>query len=125
MAMISRDEAIARLRQEFIAMTDDDHSMCRVAAERGIFCNGFARYSDAELREHYWWIVRKKPDISRADLESLANLWQLAQQEVQKMPCACDVQTRLHDTCRGWHDFTNDQLAAYFEQIVGSPVRVI
>lgn len=125
MAMISRDKAIAELRQQFIAMTDDDHSMCRVAAERGIFCNGFARYSDAELREHYWWIVRKKPDISRDDLESVANLWQLAQQEVQKMPCACDVQTKLHDTCRGWHDFTNEQLATYYEQIVGTPVRVI
>jgi hypothetical protein len=69
--------------------------------------------------------VRKQPNISRDALESLANLWQLAQQEVKEMPCACDVQTRLHDTCRGWHDFTNDQLAAYYEQIVGEPVRVI
>ena len=46
-------------------------------------------------------------------------------QDVQQMPCACDVQTKLHDTCRGWHDFTNDQLAAYYEQIVGKPVRVV
>ena len=106
-------------------MTDDEHSMCRVAAERGIFCNGFARESDADLRARYWWIVRKRPDITRQELESLANLWQLAQQDVQQMPCACDVQTRLHDTCRGWHDFTNDELAAYYEQIVGKPVRVV
>ena len=125
MAMISRDEAIAQLREQFLAMTDDEHSVCQVAADRGIFCNGFRRYSDTELRDRYWWIVRKKPDIARPDLENLANLWQLAQQEVQQMPCACDVQTRLHDTCRGWHDFTNDQLATYYEQIVGKAVRVI
>lgn len=125
MPEISRDEAIAELRRQFLMMTDDEHSMCSVAAERGIFCNGFARFSESDLRERYWWIVRKHPAMSRADLENLANLWQLAQQEVQEMPCACDVQTRLHDTCRGWHDFTNDELAMYYEQILGRPVRVV
>jgi hypothetical protein len=125
MAIISRDEAITQLRAQFLAMTDDEHSMCRVAADRGVFCNGFARFSESELRERYWWIVRKQPNIDRQSLESIANLWQLAQQDVQQMPCACDVQTKLHDTCRGWHDFTNEQLATYYEQIVGKPVRVV
>jgi hypothetical protein len=125
MAIISRDEAITQLRAQFLAMTDDEHSMCRVAADRGVFCNGFSRFSETELRERYWWIVRKQPNIDRQSLESIANLWQLAQQDVQQMPCACDVQTKLHDTCRGWHDFTNEQLAMYYEQIVGKPVRVV
>ena len=125
MATMTRDQTIAELRHRFQVMTDDEHSMCRVAAEKGIFCNGFSRFSDDELREKYWWIVRKRPSLTRDELESLANLWQLAQQDVQHMACACDVQTRLHDTCRGWHDFTNDQLATYYEQIVGTPVRVI
>lgn len=125
MATITRTQAITDLREQFLAMTDDDHSMCQVAADRGIFCNGFSRFSDAELRERYWWIVRKRPGITRDEIEALANLWQLAQQDVQRMPCACDVQTKLHDTCRGWHDFTNEQLALYYEQIVGRPVRVV
>ena len=125
MATITRNEAISGLRQQFLSMTDDEHSMCRVAAEKGIFCHGFHKFTDAELRERYWWIVRKRPSLTREELESLANLWQLTQQDVQGMACACDVQTKLHDTCRGWHDFTNDQLAMYYEQVVGTPVHVI
>jgi hypothetical protein len=125
MSSMSRDEAINRLRDELVRMTDDEHCMCTVAAEKRIFCNGFAQFSDDELRRRYWWIVRRRPSITREQLEQIANDWQLAQQEVKDMPIACDVQRRLHDTCRGWNDFSNEQLAKFYEQFVGEPVTVV
>jgi hypothetical protein len=41
------------------------------------------------------------------------------------MPLACDVQTKVHDTCRGWNDFTNEQLGIYLKQLTGDDVRVL
>ncbi|HUP59984.1 MAG TPA: hypothetical protein VNA69_06155 [Thermoanaerobaculia bacterium] len=125
MSSMTRDEAINRLRDELVRMTDDEHCMCSVAAAKRIFCNGFAQFSDDELRRRYWWIVRRRPSITREQLEQIANDWQLAQQEVKDMPIACDVQRRLHDTCRGWNDFSNEQLAKFYEQFVGEPVEVV
>ena len=124
MSSLTRDEAISRLRNEFVAMTDDEHCMCRVAAERGIFCRGFNQFSDDELRRRYWWIVRRRPSLTREQLEQIANDWQLTQQEVKDVPVACDVQARLHDTCRGWDDFSNDQLAQVYQQLTGETVLV-
>lgn len=121
---IPREEAIARLRDALAAMATPDACVCKVAAERGIFCRGFARYDDEELRRRYWWIARRNPGMSRDELESLANVWQLSQQEVQQLPTACDVQARAHDTCRGWEDFTNEQIAGFLRQVTGEAVRI-
>jgi hypothetical protein len=109
---MTREEAIARIRERLVALTDEENCVCKVAAERRIFCNGFRRWTDKELRERYWWIVRKRPDITRAELERVANDWQLAQQDVRDVAIACDVQTTIHDTCRGWDDFTTEDLIA-------------
>ena len=49
--------------------------MCRVAADRGIMCRGFAHFSDAELRDNDAWLLRKNPSMSREELEDLANKW--------------------------------------------------
>jgi hypothetical protein len=112
-----REELIAGLREALVGLTTDEKSMCQVAAERGIFCRGFLQYSDQELRNRYWWLVRKRPDMTRAELENLANEWQLSQQDVRDTALACDVQTKVHDTCGGWDGFTDDQLAAFYKQI--------
>jgi len=125
MSSMTRSEAIAHLRTEFLKLTDDDHSICSVAAERGIFCHGFLQFSEEDLRKRYWWIVCRRPSITRAELEQIANAWQLTQQEVRDVPLACDVQTRLHDTCRGWDDFTNEQLATAYQQLTGEAVSVL
>ena len=109
---MTREEAIARIRERLQSLTDDENCICKVAAERGIFCRGFRRWSDAELRERYWWIVRKKPDITRVELEAIANQWQLAQQDVRHVTLSCDVQQQIHDTCRGWDDFSTEDLVA-------------
>lgn len=121
---ITRNEAIARLREQLVRLTDEDTCMCKVATDKKIFCRGFAPLSDATLRERYWWIVRRRPDISRAELELIANDWQLAQQEVREVPLACDVQTKAQDTCRGWLDFDNEQLAQFYNELTGKQVRI-
>lgn len=121
---ITREEAVNRLRGAFLGITDEENCLCKVAAERGLFCSGFQRYSDDDLRQRYWWIVRKRPEITRQELETLANDWQLAQQDVRNLPLACDVQSRLHDTCRGWNDFTDQQLAAAVREVLGEEVVV-
>jgi hypothetical protein len=122
---VPRQDAIARLRKELLRFTDEENSVCKVAAERGIFCSGFHRYSDAELRKRYDWIADRRPDLSREELETIANDWQLAQQEVFELPTACDVQQRVHDTCRGWNDFTNEQLARFYQQMTGEEISIV
>ena len=124
MSSLTREEIISRLRDEFTALTDEDHCMCSIAAERGIFCRGFRQFSEEDLRKRYWWIVRRRPSITREQLEQIANDWQLAQQEVKETPLACDFQTKLHDTCRGWDDFSNEQLAKAYQQVTGEKVLV-
>ncbi|MGZ5432361.1 MAG: hypothetical protein ACXW31_12590 [Thermoanaerobaculia bacterium] len=121
---MTREEAIARIREKLVSLTDEENCMCKVAGDRGIFCNGFRQFGDKELRERYWWIVRKRPDITRAELETIANDWQLAQQDVRELPVACDVQTKVHDTCRGWNDFSNEQLGLFVKQLTGEEATV-
>lgn len=124
MPIMSRQTAINRIREALEMLTDEETSICKVAADHGIFCNGFNRYTDNELRRRYGWIVRKRPNMSREDLEEIANNWQLAQQQVHDAEFACDVQTKLHDTCCGWDDFTNEQLEGFYQQVTGREVRV-
>ena len=125
---ISRAKAIAILRHEFmkeLESRDGETSMCKLAAERGIFCHGFAQYGDGQLRRVYDWIASKDATATREDLEEIANRWQIARQEFREMPLACDVQQREHDTCRGWDDFTNEQLAGYIAEVAGKDVVVV
>ena len=121
---LSRNEIVSRLRRELMKSTDVETSACKLASDKGVFCTGFKRYTDAELRERYNWIVRKRPDMTRDQLEQIANDWQLAQQEVHEMPIACDVQAKLNDTCRGWTDFNDEQLAKFYYQLTGKEVVV-
>ena len=126
--LISRAKAIAILRHHFmkeLEASDGETSMCKLAAERGIFCHGFSQYGDGQLRRVYDWIAQKDATATREELEELANRWQIARQEVREMPLACDVQQREHDTCRGWDDFTNEQLAGYVAETTGKAYVVV
>src|SRR4051794_7763491 len=98
----SKQEAIDLLRSELLKLTDDDNSICKVAADRGIFCKGFQRYSEGGLRRRYEWLQKQEPEIPRDELEDRANHWQLARQELHEAPLACDVQQKEHDVCGGW-----------------------
>jgi hypothetical protein len=121
---IPRTEMIALLRAELMRLTDEDNSICKVASERGIFCQGFSRSSDGGLRRCYSWLDKRRTGMSREELEDLANRWQLARQIVDDLPLACDVQQREHHTCRGWDDFTNEELSGFVAELTGRSVVV-
>lgn len=121
---ISREEAIRRIRGALLSMVDEDHSLCQIAAQRGVFCQGFRRYSDQEFQQRYEWLVKRNPGLSRDQIEELANRWQLARQIVDEVPLACDAQQIEHDVCRGWDEFSNDELARYCRELTGTSVDV-
>jgi hypothetical protein len=120
---ISRPALIAALREE-LNRRAGEMSICRLAAQTGIFCKGFRRYSDAELQERYGWISKKNPDVPREELEEIADRWQLARQDVLDVPTSCDVQQLEHDACHGWDDFGDDQLARFLRELTGRNVVV-
>ena len=58
------------------------------------------------------------------ELEEIADRWQMARQDVDQLPVACDVQQKVHDTCRGWDDFSNEQLSTFLHELTGRDVAV-
>lgn len=120
---ITRSEAITLLRNELTKFTSDETSICQAAADRGIFCRGFQQYSDGGLRRTYSWLSKRHPG-TREELEDLANSWQLARQEADQLPLACDVQQKEHDSCNGWDDFSNDELARFCLELTGQTIVV-
>lgn len=122
-ACISREQAIQQIRSALLRLVDDDHSVCEFAAEKGILCRGFRRFTDEELRECYYWLAHRAK--SRQELEDLANRWQLARQILHEVPLSCDVQTIEHDVCRGWDGVTNEDLSRYCRELLGISVTVI
>ena len=120
---ISRPALIADLREELMRRAGG-MSICRLAAQTGIFCNGFRRYSDAELKERYAWISKKNPGVPRPELEAVADRWQLARQDVLGALTSCDVQQLEHDACGGWDDFKDDDLARFLLELTGRRVVV-
>ncbi|MGH9315910.1 MAG: hypothetical protein ACRD1P_02225 [Thermoanaerobaculia bacterium] len=121
----SRDEAIGRLRECLLKLTDAEHSMCQVAAELKIFCRGFCRWDETELRRRWQKVLGKNSGLTRAQLEELANLWQLTEQVAQRVALACDAQRSAHGVCRGWDDFSNDEIARYCSDLLGSNVVIV
>ncbi len=121
---LSRNAGIALLREELMKITGPDTSVCKAAAERGVFCRGFRRYDDGALRADYPWLSERGPDMSRQELEDLGNRWQLARQEVHQLPTACDVQAEEHDTCGGWDDFTGEELSRFILELTHRTVVV-
>ncbi len=109
----SRQEAISELRRSLLKLADEEHSMCQVAAERGIFCQGFRRWHDAEFDRRWKGLLGRSTHLSRAQIEQLANVWQLAEQVRHRVTLACDAQTLEHGACRGWDEFGNDAIAGF------------
>lgn len=122
---IARPNLIVALREELSRRARGEMSICRLAAETGVFCKGFRRYTDDELRERYPWIVKKNPDAPREELEAIADRWQLARQDVVGVTTACDVQQLEHDVCGGWDDFSNAELARFLFELTGRKVEVM
>ena len=121
---LSRETAISTLRDELARRAHGEISICRLAAETGLFCRGFRRYTDEQLKEAYPWLWRRNDVSTRHDLEHLADRWQIARQDVDHVATSCDVQQLEHDACNGWDDFTNEQLAQFVAQLTGRRVAV-
>lgn len=120
-----RSEAISRLRTSLLAMTDEDHSLCQVAADRGIFCRGFRRWGEAEFDRRWRKYIGRSTHLSRAQMEEYANLWELAEQIRKRVSLACDAQTAAGGPCRGWNEFSNADLARFCNDVLGTDVEVI
>lgn len=122
---VSRDVAISRLHVKLLEKLDAGTSLCQLAAEHGILCGGFRHYSDDALRAAYPDIMRRDPFMSREELESAANEWQLARQAELGVVLSCDAQRATYETCRGWDEFTNAQLATFCQRLLGEEVAVV
>ena len=120
----TRAQAIRSIRRTLLEMTDDDHSMCRVASEKGIYCRGFRQLTDEQMRQKYEWMLRRKPDMSRVELEELANRWQLARQLVDQVPISCDAQQIEHDTCSGWDGVTDEDLIRFHRELLSEEIEI-
>ncbi len=120
-----RSEAISRLRSSLLAMTDDEHSLCQVAAERGIFCRGFRRWSETEFDRRWRMYIGRSTHLSREQMEEYANLWELAEQIRKRVSLACDAQTEARGPCRGWNEFSNAEIARFCNDVLGENVEVI
>jgi hypothetical protein len=120
---IGRETAIARLRRALAEMTPPEQSTCRAVADRNVMCQGFHQDSLTELRMRY----AAEIDITgkRADVERRADAYQQRRREEENAAVSCDVQQRYYETCRGWDEFTNDDLARFCLEILGERVRVV
>jgi hypothetical protein len=88
-----------------------------------VLCHGFHQDSLTELRMRY----AAEVDITgkRTDVERRADAYQQRRLEEENAVVACDVQQRYYETCRGWDEFTNDDLARFCLEILGQRVRVV
>lgn len=123
--VITREAAVGRIRRRLIAMREDGKSTCQIAAENNVLCRGFHRDTDEELRQRYAGTIADAPRLSRKELESRANAWQLERQLHEKTLLCCDVQYMFYETCRGWDDFTNQDLSRFCLELLGERVRVV
>jgi hypothetical protein len=120
----TREEAIARLREGLLRLSDGEHSMCRVAAELGIFCRGFQRWPDGVFQRSWSKVLGRSTHLDRSQLEEFADLWQLTEQLRLRVPIACDAQAIIGGTCRGWNEFSNADLARFSDEILGRSVVI-
>lgn len=122
---MTRTEAIDALRSRLVKLADDDHCICDVASKLHVFCGGFSRLKSHELRERYDWIVKRRPHITRKELEELANRWQLARQFLLEKNLACDAETLDRNLCRGWDEFSDEELATQVRELLCTEVEIV
>lgn len=123
----TREEVIGDLRRALVEAAGEEHSICRVAQEKGLFCHGFARWKLHELKARYPTITRSRRRLTRAAMEELADRWQMARQLATGEALACDVQAgpEQHPTCRGWDEFSDEQLARFHAELCGEEVEIV
>jgi hypothetical protein len=121
---VTRETAVSRLRRKLLTLQEEGKSVCRIAAEKDLFCSGFHRDSDEELRFRYAAAIDNAEALTRAELEERANAWQLERQKQEGTLLCCDVQYMCYETCRAWDDFSNEDLSRFCAEMLGERVRV-
>ena len=126
MKTMTRTEVVEGLRRKLLAVADDEHSICDVAASRGIFCHGFAQWTFTQLKERHPTIVRSRPRVTPAELRDLANRFQLARQTARGTALACDTQMQegALQICKGWDQWTSADLARFYGELGGEEIEV-
>ncbi len=126
MKTMTRDEVIDDLRKKLLETAGDEHSICHVAKEKGLFCHGFAQWKLYELKAQYPQITRSRRRLTRERMEDLADRWQVARQTATGKPLACDVQMGegRFQTCKGWDAFDDAELARFHAEICGEEVEI-
>ena len=119
----TRQEAIARLRESLLKLSDGDRSICQIASECGIFCRGFRRWHDREFHERWKPILGVSTHLTRRDMEELANLWQLSEQVRLRLRLVCDARMSS-GACRGWDEFSDQALSRFCSEILGKAVLI-
>jgi hypothetical protein len=113
-----RGEAIASLRSRLIGLAGSDHSICKVAADRGIFCRGFRRWNDREFHDRFKGTLGVSTHLTRPQMEELADLWQLSEQLSRGVDLACDA-CASRTACRGWDEFTDLEIQSFCCEMIG------
>jgi hypothetical protein len=121
--VLTREEAIGRLRAGLLALSDGEHSMCEVAARLGVFCKGFRRWPDAEFLRLWMRTMGQSTHLNRAQMERLADVWQLTEQLRLRIPIACDA-CSASGPCRGWNEFSDAQLERFCADVLGQDVAI-
>jgi hypothetical protein len=121
---MARAEAIRRLRPRLLELCGEDRSLCRVAAERGIFCRGFRRWHEKEFRDRWKSSLGMSTHLNRSQMETLADLWQVSEQIRSGSALICDAQTEAPGACRGWDEFSNVDLQRFCLEILGERVSI-
>lgn len=115
-----RQVAIQRLRCALIPIAGN-RSMCRVAAECGIFCRGFRRWQDREFDRRWRHAIGRSTHLSREQMERFADVWQLTEQLCQGVALACDEKPGPNSPCQGWAEFSDEDLARFRRELVQAP----
>jgi hypothetical protein len=121
----TREEAIARLRARLIVLADGEQSVCRMAAEHGIFCRGFSRFGDAEFHRRWRRALGHSTHLNRPQLERLADVWVLSEQVRTGMRLACDLPRGSGQPCRGWDEFGNGEIERFCLELLERVVAVV
>lgn len=127
MRTLTRSEAARTIREHLygIAQHADDKVECDVAGEERVFCRGFDRFPTEYLRERFRWLAHGDRNLSREELLDLIRRWIQAREFVLNVCTACEVMAREEDLCRGTNSFSNEKLAASFQEVFGERVRVV
>jgi hypothetical protein len=119
---VSREHSIGILRDALTRFADADKSICKVAAERGIFCRGFQRWPVAEFDRRWRKSIGRSSHLSREQMERFADLWQMTEQFRCGVALACDANCGPDSPCRGWDEFSDEDLARFCRDLQG-PAR--